>query len=318
MKLFRLRIKPRSAFGSTLLGETLFGQLCWTIRELYGEEFLTGLLDGYLENRPFAVVSDGFPSDMMPLPHFLGTDWAPSDRDLKKLKKLSWIPKKDMGKSLREWRNFAAKASEEQGEKKQENKGLQSHNRINRLTSTTGEGDFAPFILPVTYFNTSKDNGVKFDIYVLFDPRDNREEIIKKAFETMGACGFGRDATTGLGRFDVIGFEEESDLVTQGETFMALSGVSLSGLKLKEPSYYKVRTHFGRHGGLLAQSENPFKSPVVTTTAGDVFTPETPPQEAFIGSGIGNLSRSKPSTVHQGYAIIVGLKLQRGGKNYDL
>lgn len=318
MELYRLRIKPLSAFGSSLLGETLFGQFCWTLRDLMGEDFLTEKLKGYLNSSPFIVVSDGFPADMIPLPLFPGTDWSNSDRDLKKLKKLAWIPKKDIKKPLKKWRNLAAEyAEQKEKDEKVINaiKGLQTHNSINRITSTTGDGGFAPFILPLNYYSDE----MEFDIYVLFESSENfNKDVILKVFDTMGDNGFGRDATTGLGKFKVISFEPEKVLDTRGKTFMALSGVSLSGLNLKEPSYYKVRTHFGRHGGLLAQSKNPFKSPVITTVAGSVFTPKDPVRHGFIGSGIGNLSRSELSTVHQGYAIVVGLKISRGGADYEL
>lgn len=320
MKILRLTIKPSTAFGSSLLGETLFGQLCWTIRNLQGEENLIKLLDGYLQGHPFAVVSDGFPAGMMPLPHLPGSEWPKSNEDLKKLKKLSWVSVDDMKKSpVKRWRDLAAalKAKEDKvNEKDNKNKkkafeGLQSHNKIDRMTSTTRAEDFAPFNMPLTHFG--KD--YQFDIYVLFDPERISEDLILDAFIVMGIYGFGRDATTGLGKFELTGYKDETkEWLTAGETFMALSGVCLSGLKFKAPSYYKVRTHFGRHGGLLAQGPNPFKAPVVTTVAGAVFTPETKPTEYFIGSGIGNISKSEPSAVHQGYAIVVGLdKLKIGG-----
>lgn len=307
METFRLRIKPLSAFGSSLLGETLFGQLCWTIRYLQGEKRLEQLLEGYLENRPFAVVSDGFPAGKMPLPHFPGYWWSKSEMDPKRLKKVSWIEIKDMKNPVKQWRNMAASAIDGNGDKKEISPGLQTHNSINRKTSTTGEDQFAPFNMPLTYYS----NKVEFDIYVLFDAKRISKEEISEAFEAIGKNGFGRDATTGLGKYEIKSFEPV-EVERQAETFMTLNGVCLSGLKLKETrdNFYKVRTHFGRHGGMLAQGKNPFKMPVVTTVAGAVFTPETVPTEAFIGRGIANVSKSDPSTIHQGYAIIVGLKVQ--------
>lgn len=56
MTALRFTIRPKAPFGSPLLGETLFGQLCWAILRLYGKERLEALLDGYCEGRPFAVV----------------------------------------------------------------------------------------------------------------------------------------------------------------------------------------------------------------------------------------------------------------------
>ena len=71
MTALRFTIRPKAPFGSPLLGETLFGQLCWAILRLYGKERLEALLDGYCEGRPFAVVADAFPKGCIPLPDCL-------------------------------------------------------------------------------------------------------------------------------------------------------------------------------------------------------------------------------------------------------
>lgn len=60
MDMITLRIRPLSSFGTPLLGDTLFGQLCWAIRRQAGEARLRELLDGYLTGQPFAVVADAF------------------------------------------------------------------------------------------------------------------------------------------------------------------------------------------------------------------------------------------------------------------
>jgi CRISPR-associated protein Csm4 len=62
MTPYRIRIQPLSAFGTRPLGDTLFGQLCWAVRNRHGEERLDTLLDGYTQGQPFAVVSDAFPA----------------------------------------------------------------------------------------------------------------------------------------------------------------------------------------------------------------------------------------------------------------
>ena len=37
MTALRFTIRPKAPFGSPLLVETLFGQLCWAILRLYGK-----------------------------------------------------------------------------------------------------------------------------------------------------------------------------------------------------------------------------------------------------------------------------------------
>lgn len=58
MKLYRFTLTPQSAMGTPLVGDTLFGQLCWAVRNRFGEARLSELLEGYTAQRPFMVVSD--------------------------------------------------------------------------------------------------------------------------------------------------------------------------------------------------------------------------------------------------------------------
>ena len=47
MKLYRFTLTSQSAMGTPLVGDTLFGQLCWAVRNRFGEARLTALLEGY-------------------------------------------------------------------------------------------------------------------------------------------------------------------------------------------------------------------------------------------------------------------------------
>lgn len=64
MTTVRLTLQPASAFGTPLLGEILFGQMCWAFVRLYGEERLADLLEGYVDGRPFAVCQTPSPAAM--------------------------------------------------------------------------------------------------------------------------------------------------------------------------------------------------------------------------------------------------------------
>ena len=61
MQTLLLTLQPHTAFGTPLLGDTLFGQLCWTLRHQLGNARLNALLQGYTDGKPFAVVSDALP-----------------------------------------------------------------------------------------------------------------------------------------------------------------------------------------------------------------------------------------------------------------
>ena len=68
MQTYKLNLTLQSAFATPLKGDTLFGQLCWAIRNRLGEDTLTDCLAGYTNSQPFAVVSDAFPEGYFPLP----------------------------------------------------------------------------------------------------------------------------------------------------------------------------------------------------------------------------------------------------------
>ncbi len=139
MDNYQVTLHPRSAFGTPLAGDTLFGQLCWAIRERFGEARLTSLLEGYTEANPFLVVSDAFPAGWVPrpqLPDFLlGIDGDPAQR--KTAKKRVWLPVIGAALPLADWlaRAAALKTAEHL---------VLTQNTINRLTGTTGSGPFAP------------------------------------------------------------------------------------------------------------------------------------------------------------------------------
>ena len=56
MKLYRFTLTSQSAMGTPLVGDTLFGQLCWAVRNRFGEARLTALLEGYTEQRPYGGI----------------------------------------------------------------------------------------------------------------------------------------------------------------------------------------------------------------------------------------------------------------------
>ena len=93
MHMFRITIQLQSAFATPLKGDTLFGQLCWAIKNRLGEVCLTELLNGYTSGQPFAVVSDTFPQGYLPLPKLPGRFYDKIDgADRKAIKKRCWLP----------------------------------------------------------------------------------------------------------------------------------------------------------------------------------------------------------------------------------
>lgn len=313
MDMITLRIRPLSPFGTPLLGDTLFGQLCWTIRHQAGEARLRELLDGYLADRPFAVVADALPTGYLPRPALpLSGFEQPADVDRKRLKKRQWIPHDALRQPLRSWLKFAHSDQEVTGKPdfSLRESWPQPHNTINRQTGTTGEGGFAPYLMSQIGFAP----GVTLDLHVVFDSARLDKSELQAWFSGIGATGFGRDASIGLGKFAVLEVVETGlTAQTSANAYLTLAPCAPQGCGfLPDASRYQPFTRFGRHGDLAVQSGQPFKTPVLLIAAGAVLKPARYVETRFIGQGLGGdgrLSRAIAATVHQGYASVVGISL---------
>ena len=162
MQTYRLTLRPLSALGTPLAGDTLFGQLCWTLRHQLGNDALTALLEGYTQGQPFAVVSDALPHGHISLPSLPGNAWQTSaGSDRKVLKKKRWLPISSLREQLSTWQQTAA--SDADLGKAEER--AQPHNTINRQTGTTGTGMFAPYTMGQTWLKPDS----LLDIVVVLD-----------------------------------------------------------------------------------------------------------------------------------------------------
>jgi CRISPR-associated protein Csm4 len=319
MRFIKLTLKPKSAFGTPIMGDTLFGQLCWAFRNRYGEDFLKKILKGYVNAQPFAIISDAFPEGFIPRPTIpLKFFEQKTDIDRKRLKNLTWLPIENISQPVSEWLNFCKSDDQlfdtEKGvdvRRKIEGKDylskhIQPHNSINRLTGTTGEDGFAPFSMEQNWYGTS----VLLNCFVLFDEDQITEKELQTCFQDMGDFGFGRDASIGLGKFSIQ--EIKPAHIPSSKTtnaYLTLAPCDPQGLGYdQEKSYYLPFTRFGKHGDLAVHLKGkPFKNPILLARTGAIFSLASPVNN-FLGRGIGGggeLSKSIPETVHQGYCPII-------------
>jgi CRISPR-associated protein Csm4 len=309
--LHRATLALHTPLGTPLAGDTLFGQLCWALREASGEAELSRRLDGYAHGRPWAVVSDGFPAGHLPKPtlpqHF---EPQPDPAARKEAKKRRWIPVNRAGDALAALLASAVNDAVAYGKSPQF--GMQPHNTLNRLTGTTGEGAFAPYSMPQTFHAP----GQRIDVYVVLDDDRLTAEEAGRLLAATGAGGFGRDASIGLGKFSVARIDSAPSAAnTAANALWTLApciprGQGFDGTR----SYWRVMTRFGRHGNAHALAGNPFKTPVLMAATGAVFVPgEAYTWRPFVGQGLGGngtLSKAEPATVHQGYAPVLPITME--------
>lgn len=347
IKTYVVTIRPESAFGTPLKGDTLFGQFCWMVAEdpgLVGNDLST-LLSSY-EDSPFVVFSSAWPVVVedegwvfalrRPELPLSAIDEASDEsngcaerlKGRKERKAKRWFL---VGESLQETLSWDRLINDQElyemivgslGEAEQrgllqEERGramkkvVQQHNTINRQTMTTGTGMFAPYAVHNLWFLP----GMELSIFVALDEDLISIEGVQEGLQRIGELGFGRDATTGLGRFSVCEVEELSWPQHQaGEPVFTL-GPSVPRRNTFKKAYFQPFTRFGRHGAQLIHTGNPFKRPVVMADEGAVFFPEEGDTIGmpWIGTGIKGVSRTLKETVCQGYSLVLPLKLRASG-----
>lgn len=331
MKVYEVCIKPTSDFATPLQGDCLFGHICWQLAhdsELVGE--IDDILSDY-DRVPFCIVSDPvmrfnvngeikyiFPKAFAPtgskeITAMTSFDERKKEYDRRKsAKKAKWMLV-SLNKKI-SLNNFAtltdiAKELNLEDDLKPFVEYRQSHNSIDRITGTTGTGGaFAPFTT----------NGIAWspnlEMAIFIGIRDDiPRKGIKTALERIGNFGYGADATSGKGRFEVLSMEEIKLTALGDVNGNAL--YSLSAVVPEKDAYKKVyfepfiRT--GKHGDAKATSEHPFKQPVLKAATGAVLIPNDigMVKQTYVGMAVKNVSLFE-ETVEQGYALVIPMKVE--------
>jgi CRISPR-associated protein Csm4 len=179
------------------------------------------------------------------------------------------------------------------------------------MTGTTGTGPFAPRQVERLAFR----GDARLDVYAAVDEDRLDAATLEQALADVGTMGYGRDASTGLGKFAVESIAEHRWRAAPTGYWLALAPCAPpgQGLDVAACRYLPV-TRFGRHGSVAARSATPFKRPVLLAATGAMLVTVDASQRAVIGSGLGGeaapVSRAMPATVHQGYAPVVPLNME--------
>jgi CRISPR-associated protein Csm4 len=341
LKLYAITIQPTSGFGTPLKGDTIFGHFCWQVA--YDSGLLNGGLDNWITvygERPFVVFSSAWPtieresvqyafkrpdlpiSCLFPLPELgnkkdqllewkkcKGRKWMIVQESLElALASAKYITDDELFES--EDSTISNGAASHSADKPT---GYvctfdQPHNTINRISGSTGKGMFAPFSETASYYCP----GAKLTIFVFVDGDATDIERVYTAMERIGKWGFGKDASTGHGRFSMQGFKEISIPRTDSANACYVLGPTVPQKGLFSESFFTPFVRFGKHGDRLVRSGNPFKNPVVMADEGAVFMTDNPEvfSKPYIGKGVTSLSKSMPRSVTQGYSIYLPFKME--------
>lgn len=344
MKIYEITLKPLSGFGTPLKGDTMFGHLCW---QIFHDDSLCKisfdeLIDSYASN-PFAILSSAIPkfsregSDhyafkapslppemLFELPEdhckrvtmrkeLKGKQWliVPSQSKITSFKELDIITDAELLDAI----HPSADSSLPRKFRRSRSRQLvalfeQPHNTINRITGTTGEGRFAPFAEEqIVYYPATE-----LSLFAGIDESRIGVESLLVGLARIGEYGYGKDATTGLGRYS-IGDAVEIDLRAMGPA-SANACFTLSPCVPEKEFYTEIFftpfTRYGKHGDVLAKSSNPFKNPVIMADEGAVLIPKNNDvfSKPYIGEAISNVSLAEPKTVAQGYSLYIPVRVE--------
>ncbi|MCA1933697.1 MAG: hypothetical protein LDL13_08975 [Calditerrivibrio sp.] len=308
MILYKIKLKPESAFGSPPISDTIFGNLIWSFVHIGID--VDKLLSNYMEE-PFLVVSDFFLDDLGVTPKIPSVYTVGKNKkekldilmNRKEVKNRAYIPIDFLIKE----KKLSKKIVLEKSESISKNIYMKSHVvrcSINRITGTTGEG-FTPYSLVENFY---KNNFFTF----YFKCEESFCEKVIDALSYMGQVGFGKDATVGKGKFSVL--KDSFEKIDLGDSsfndIYTLSNLYMYNIPAKE-AFYEPFTRFGKHGDILAITGNPFKNPVVTARQGAILLgiPADILKKGYIGSGIKGLSYHE-NTVYQGYSLFIPHKYE--------
>lgn len=306
-----LTLALRAPLGTPLVGDTLFGQLCVAALDAWGNAELEQLLDGYRTGHPWLVVGDGFPAGYLPRPTLPPPAQAqaplkPEDRKAAKGKR--WIPLPAAGLPLPGLLASAQSDAEVFGKAHAPVATRAHHNTLDRLTGTTGTGEFAPYTVGQTHYAV----GQQIDVGCVLDDTRCTPERLAELVANIGTTGFGRDASIGLGKFDLVAVNSAvPPAPTVADAWWTLGPCAPQGLGFDgDQSFWRMLTRFGRHGGAQALCAQPFKNPVLLAAAGAVLVPKGDfAPRLFVGQGLTGVSHAAPdATVHQGYAPVLPLR----------
>ncbi len=328
LKFFDITIMPLSGFGTPLKGDTVFGHFCWQAR--HDPSLLEGGLEKQIKlynEKPFAVFSSAFPKIKINSKEYYALKrpeipwnilFPSKENRLQRLKKAKADKKKKWMLAEKnsiidpvrtEFITESQICGNTENQKEDKNfilKMSQQHNTINRLTNTTGENLFAPYLKENSYYIP----GTLLSVFVLIDGDATDINRILKGLDKTGKYGFGRDASTGMGKFKIIDYEELI-INRDNHAFYSLAPC-VPDMNNLEKIYSSVFTRFGKHGDYLACSKHPFKNPVIMADEASVFIIKgNKLNKPYIGTAVSGISKILPETVVQGYTPCLPIKLEQ-------
>ena len=325
-------LQSRGAYRNELHSDTLFGLICWAIRQVFDEARLVGLLKAFADGCPPFLISSAFPCRKD------GTGWQPflprpllpppipvqdlsreEAQRLKQYKRLRYIPADHFNKFLQgaysdssyyesnDWQEFKVPMPQCVD---------RLHSTIDRLSGTTdGEGNL--FTEPE--YRTDA-------LYFLLDGEE--AGLVENALRFLEDFGWGGGNSVGYGHFAAtVGESPLEATVAESDRFITLSlyhpqpdeikhyaGCASSGvlrpceLRTRE-AWYDLVVRKGKVGGHFLHTDDVWKRSVLMFAPGSTFPSMADKQMYGRNPIVKGRADGLPFDVQQfGYAFAVGMK----------
>jgi CRISPR-associated protein Csm4 len=324
---FRVRLRVRSALGSPLQADTLWGHIAWGIRYADGEAALRTWLARYDENDPPLVVADPCPVGFLPRPALpsraVATETATGAAAFpalaavtgawKRMGRTQWLSHESF--SLAQAYGFDASGlrkalQQDMATGRSPGEFVETsvtRASINRLTGGTVQSGGGTLFTAAEWHPPA--SGLVSDLWVLAD--GDAEEVRRLLLQGL-AGGYGRDAASGKGQVDVEAVERCS-LPTAPDGGNAMMLLAAAAPASTDPfrGFGRLTTRAGRLGGDYAVGATPDgqvlrqKRPVTMLERGSVLVGAPQP---FVGRLVGGVHSFAPIR-HYGMAVCLPVRL---------
>lgn len=310
MDTYRLKIRVNGGFLTPFQADTIFGGLCWAIKYKEGNDSIRTMLADFRAGRPWFVLSNAYPGELLPKPMMKVKETAPvthkeqilQAREGKRLKKIAYLTPDEFTSCIR-------------GEKKLINdmekpiiRVCTMHNQINRVFGATKEGGDL-YEQEESYVNPHYSH---LSVYIKLKEAGLRDWLVE-LFHVLGRTGLGKRKSTGKGSFDVVEMKKYNlfDKIKEPNAYLSLSNFVPAQCDPIEGNY-KTMIKYGKLGEEYALSENPFKVPLLMIQAGSVFFVKGEVRP-FYGQMVENIAPARPEVLQYALAFSVPARLE--GKN---
>jgi len=298
---YRACLEPLQAFLTTWQADTLFGAICWALRDLGGTATLETFLAAYEDEQVPLVLSNAFPGDLLPKPLAMRTRFVTagtraeqleSARSANEQKRVQYLTP-DEFEQFRQGRGVTARPKPAPLIE-----GDTLHNTIDRRSQSVGESGTL-YELP-EQFLSKRHRYFTLYLRVSADWVDPVRESLA-LFETVGV---GKRKSLGYGRLKLVEFSQ-FEFPTHGlpvRGFMSLSNfVPATGDPIN--GYWRLMVKDGRLDGQWGIRHSNLKKPLLMLQAGSCF--ETDLVKTWYGRLVYDIHPERPEVVQYGLAYPV-------------